>query len=117
MRSDNIGPAASDQVARLTRAIDDLAAANPGSLTATELTGRVASVWTLVGDLDPELARRAAGYGSAAPPPETGPPETGPPETGPPETGPPETGRPNPRRATRPPQPIRRSSGRRLRPR
>ncbi len=81
MRSDDTGPAASDQVARLTRAIDDLAAANPGSLTATELTGRVASVWTLVGDLDPELARRAAGYGSAGPAP--GPPETGPPEPAP----------------------------------
>ncbi len=56
--------AAVDQVTNLTRAIDDLAAANPGSLTPAELTGRVASVWTLVSDLDPDLARRAADYGS-----------------------------------------------------
>ncbi|HUK70292.1 MAG TPA: hypothetical protein VLW50_16300 [Streptosporangiaceae bacterium] len=66
MCSDENGPAASDQVARLTQAIDELAAAKPGSLTAMELTGRVALVWTLVGDLDPDLARRAADYGSAA---------------------------------------------------
>ena len=55
-----------DQVAELIRAIDDLAAANPATLTAAELTGRVARVWLLVGDLDPDLARRAAGYGSPA---------------------------------------------------
>jgi hypothetical protein len=78
MRSeDETGPAA-DQVAKLARAIDDLAAANPGSLTVTELTGRVASVWILVGDLDPELARRAAGYGSAEPAPPV-PGQTAPP--------------------------------------
>ena len=62
MCSDESSPAAGE-VAKLTRAIDDLAAANPCSLTAAELTGLVASVWTLVRDLDPELARRAAHYG------------------------------------------------------
>ena len=70
MCSDDQTHLAADQVARLTRAIDDLAAASPGSLTAAELAGLVASVWTLVADLDPELARRAADYGhpgSAAP--------------------------------------------------
>jgi len=56
-----------DQVAELIRAIDDLASANPGSLTAAELTGRVARVWMLVEDLDPDLARRAAGYAAPAP--------------------------------------------------
>jgi hypothetical protein len=71
------GCAAADQVTKLTKAIDDLAAANPGSLTAAELTGRVASVWTLLSDLDPELERRAARYGDPAaaayrPPPPTG---------------------------------------------
>ena len=73
------GPAAADQVAELIRAIDDLAAANPAALTAAELTGRVARVWILVGDLDPDLARRAAGYVSPAlarrdPPPAIGSP-------------------------------------------
>lgn len=52
-----------DPVGRLTRAIDELAAADLGSLTAADLTTRVASVWILVGNLDPELARRAARYG------------------------------------------------------
>ena len=71
MCSDNQVHLTADQVARLTRAIDDLAAASPASLTASELTGLVASVWTLVRDLDPELARRAANYGypGSAPPP------------------------------------------------
>ena len=55
-----------DQVAELIRAIDDLTSANPGSLTAAELTGRVARVWMLVEDLDPDLARRAADYASPA---------------------------------------------------
>ncbi len=59
-----------DRVAELTRAIDDLASLNAGTLTAAELAGRVASIWMLVGDLDPDLARRAAGY--AAPPQEPG---------------------------------------------
>jgi hypothetical protein len=68
MCSDEVGQSATDEVAKLTSAIDDLAAATPGSLTAAELTGRVASVWTLIGDLDPELARRAADYGSPGPP-------------------------------------------------
>jgi hypothetical protein len=61
------GSAAADQVAELIRAIDDLAAANPAALTSAELTGRVARVWILVGNLDPDLARRAAGYVSPAP--------------------------------------------------
>jgi hypothetical protein len=60
------GPAEEDEVAELIRAIDDLAAANPASLSAAELTGWVAWVWALVGDLDPELARRAASYVSPA---------------------------------------------------
>jgi hypothetical protein len=67
MCSDGGPAAAADQVAELIRAIDDLAAANPAALTAAELTGRVARVWMLVGDLDPDLARRAAGYVSPAP--------------------------------------------------
>jgi hypothetical protein len=65
MCSDGV-PAAVDQVAELIQAIDDLASADPGSLTAAELAGRVARVWMLVRDLDPELSRRAAGYASPA---------------------------------------------------
>ena len=77
MCSDGGSAAAEDQVAELIRAIDDLAAANPAALTSAELTGRVARVWMLVGDLDPDLARRAAGDVSPAlarrdPPPATG---------------------------------------------
>jgi hypothetical protein len=52
-----------DPMGKLTKAIDELAAADVGSLTAADLTMRVASIWILVGDLDPELARRAARYG------------------------------------------------------
>jgi hypothetical protein len=51
-----------DPVRRLTRAIEDLAEEDHGSLTAADLTMRVADVWTLAGDADPELARRAARY-------------------------------------------------------
>jgi hypothetical protein len=61
------GGSAADRVTELIRAIDDLASADPESLTAAELARRVARVWTLVGDLDPDLARRAAGYASPAP--------------------------------------------------
>ncbi len=67
MRSDESkigadGHADAEPLAIVTRAIDDLAAENPGSLSAAELTCRVASVWTLIGDIDPDLARRAARY-------------------------------------------------------
>ena len=83
MCSDESGSSdAADQVARLARAIDDLAAADPGSLTAAEVAGRVARIWTLVGQLDPDLARRAAGYGPSRPHPADppGPTPDGPPE-------------------------------------
>ena len=67
MRSDESkigadGHADAEPLAIVTRAIDDLAAENPGSLSAAELTCRVASVWTLIGDIDPDLARRTARY-------------------------------------------------------
>ncbi len=62
---------AAEPLAVVAQAIADLASENLGSLTSAELSGRVASVWTLIGNMDPELARRAAGYarGSAEPTP------------------------------------------------
>jgi hypothetical protein len=57
---DSTGP-----VARLGRAIDELAdaAQAPGAQTR-DLTERLAGVWELVAELDPELARRLIGYGN-----------------------------------------------------
>jgi len=52
----------SDPIAMLVEAIDDLAAQNVSACAAAGLTERVASVWTLIVDLDPELARLAASY-------------------------------------------------------
>ena len=61
------------------RAIDDLAEAVAGQrrpqagpraapasteLTMQELAARLAAIWQMVAELDPELARRLAGYGS-----------------------------------------------------
>jgi hypothetical protein len=48
---------------RLGRAIDDLAiAAQARDATARDVAARLARVWEMVADLDPELARRLAGY-------------------------------------------------------
>lgn len=60
---------------RVGRAIDDLAEAVAGQRrpqaapggpepTMQELAGRLAAIWEMVAELDPELARRLAGYGS-----------------------------------------------------
>jgi hypothetical protein len=66
-----------DELGRVGRAIDDLAEAvagqrspqpgqqaPPGSpeLTMQELAGRLAAIWQMVAELDPELARRLAAY-------------------------------------------------------
>jgi hypothetical protein len=51
------------EVARLGRAIEELAeAARERGLSAEELTVRLAQVWGMVAELDPELARRRAAY-------------------------------------------------------
>ena len=57
-----------DAIDRITAAIDQLAsdardARDAGAGTSEdELTTRVASLWQMVSDLDPELARRARKY-------------------------------------------------------
>lgn len=52
----------SEPLAVVARAIDELAAEDPGLMTYAEMAGRVARVWALIGSIDPELARRAARY-------------------------------------------------------
>lgn len=48
---------------RLGAAIDELAdAAQSDAASAQELAGRLAKVWEMVAELDPELARRLARY-------------------------------------------------------
>jgi hypothetical protein len=53
------------EVDRLGRAIDELAdAAQGGNASTQDVATRLAQVWDMVADLDPELARRLAGYDS-----------------------------------------------------
>lgn len=47
-----------DRLARIERAIDELAAES-GTAAAAD---RLARLWQMVADLDPELSRRMAGY-------------------------------------------------------
>jgi hypothetical protein len=55
----------SGAVTRLERAIDELAeAARAPDGAAQDVTARLARVWEMVAELDPELARRLPGYGS-----------------------------------------------------
>ena len=61
-----------DAIDRVTAAIDQLASDAQGDASEPELAARVAGLWQMVSDLDPELARRARGYtvpaeGSTAP--------------------------------------------------
>jgi hypothetical protein len=51
-----------DAVDRLAAAIDQLASDVRGDASDPELAARVAGLWQMVSDLDPELARRARGY-------------------------------------------------------
>ena len=51
-----------DAVDRLTAAIDQLASDVRGDASDPELAARVAGLWQMVSDLDPELARRRQGY-------------------------------------------------------
>jgi len=47
---------------QLARAIDDLAADSRDGAEHTHLTERIARLWGMLADLDPELARRRPGY-------------------------------------------------------
>jgi len=47
-----------DRLARIERAIDELA----GESGTAEAADRLARLWQMVADLDPELSRRMAGY-------------------------------------------------------
>ena len=47
-----------DQLARIEQAIDELAAESG----TAEAAGRLARLWQMVADLDPELSRRMACY-------------------------------------------------------
>jgi hypothetical protein len=59
-------PDSTSPVARLGRAIDELAdAAQAPDARPQDLTERLAGVWEMVAELDPELARRLIGYGSS----------------------------------------------------
>jgi hypothetical protein len=51
-----------DAVDRLAAAIDQLASDLHGDANDPELAARVAGLWQMVSDLDPELARRTRGY-------------------------------------------------------
>jgi hypothetical protein len=51
-----------ERLARLTRAIDDLATEGLVGLPPDTWAERVAGIWALVEGLDPELARRRARY-------------------------------------------------------
>lgn len=58
-----------DAIDRITAAIDQLASDIRDAGDAAghdELTTRVAVLWQMVSDLDPELARRARGYKAQA---------------------------------------------------
>lgn len=56
--------ATADLAARLSAAIDELAAAADGAAgdSGGELTARLASAWALLAEADPELAARTARY-------------------------------------------------------
>ncbi|MEV3921423.1 MULTISPECIES: hypothetical protein [Actinomadura] len=51
-----------ERMARLTQAIDDLAAEGLAGLPPETLVERVAGIWSLVEGIDPEIARRRTRY-------------------------------------------------------
>jgi hypothetical protein len=55
-------------LSRLARAIEDLAAECRAGATDSQLAERIARVWGMIADLDPELARRWSGYEGTAQP-------------------------------------------------
>jgi hypothetical protein len=61
-----------EAIHRVAAAIDQLAVDAKSRADHQELTARVAGVWEMISDLDPELARRAQAYAADA---EGAPPE------------------------------------------
>ncbi|HEY3954548.1 MAG TPA: hypothetical protein VGM53_14325 [Streptosporangiaceae bacterium] len=55
-------------VVRLTRAIEALAADCRDGAVDSQLAERIAGLWGMIAELDPELARRRSGYEGAAQP-------------------------------------------------
>jgi hypothetical protein len=60
----------SEQLARIGQAIDELAAESAGTETAetaetASLDDRLARIWLMMAELDPQLASRITSYGSA----------------------------------------------------
>jgi len=55
-----------EAIDRIAAAIDQLATDARGGADHRELTARVAGVWEMISDLDPELARRAQAYNANA---------------------------------------------------
>jgi hypothetical protein len=51
-----------DEIDRVAAAIDQLASDAHGDASAPELAARVAGLWQMISQLDPELARRTQGY-------------------------------------------------------
>lgn len=51
-----------ERLARLTQAIDDLAAEGLTGLPPETLVERVAGIWSMVEGIDPEIARRRTRY-------------------------------------------------------
>ena len=49
-------------LAEITSAIDELAAASRDDAATPQLAERIARIWAMVADVDPELARRRSGY-------------------------------------------------------
>lgn len=49
-------------LSRLARAIDELAADCRDGTAPPQLDERIAGIWEMISDLDPELARRRPGY-------------------------------------------------------
>jgi hypothetical protein len=59
------GETTGERLARLDRAIEDLAAdsaGRPHAAAAAQVADRLAGIWAMLAELDPELARRLAGY-------------------------------------------------------
>jgi hypothetical protein len=56
---------AGDSIDRITAAIDQLASDAQAEAGEPGLAARVALLWQMVSDLDPELARRTRGYTAA----------------------------------------------------